>query len=464
MPPPSAPRRALCAALLLSGCAVRLPGTDPGLDTPAEFAAGTGAPAAWPSADWWKGFGSPELDALMAAAAAGSFDIRAAEARLRQADAQVRITGQALLPTGGISTSVTRSQTPGSTSVPARTSATQRTLSAATLSASYELDFWGRNRAALEAARQARSASRFNLAVVALTTQASIANTYLQILASREQLDIQQQNLAAAERILAVLQRQVAAGTSAGLELAQQQTLVDQQRALLPPLRQAVAQNTASLGTLTGQVPERVDAPRLTLGDLRVPPASPGLPAEVLTRRPDIAQAEATLAQYQASVVSARAALLPTVTLTASGGFQSLVIENLIRPGSALFSLAAGLTQPVFQFGQLRAQLRLTEAQATEMLENYRKAIVAALVDTENAIVALRETTDQENLQAAATRSAQAAQTIAENQFRVGTVPLINVLNTQQTLFSARNQLVQVRLARFQAAVGLFRALGGGWS
>ncbi|RVT97753.1 efflux transporter outer membrane subunit [Rhodovarius crocodyli] len=457
----SLPRRGLCAALLLSGCAVRLPGTNSGIELPDRFTAAEAA-ALWPAVDWWKGFGSSELDALMAAAATGSFDIRAAEARLRQADAQVRVTGQALLPTGNLTANTTRSQTSGTTSVSGRT--TIRSIDALSLNASYELDFWGRNRAALEAARQSRNASRFNLAVVGLTTQASVANTYLQVLASREQLEIQQQNLAAAERILSLLRIQVNAGTSSGLELAQQQTLVDQQRAQIPPLRQAVAQNTASLGTLTGQVPERIAAPRMKLAELRVPPASPGLPSEVLARRPDIAQAEATLTQYQASAFSARAAMLPAFTLTASGGFQSLLIENLLRPGSAVFSLAAGLTQPIFQLGQLRAQARLTEAQAEEMLENYRKAIVAALVDTENAIVALNETTDQERLQSAATRSAETAQGIAETQFRVGTVPLINVLNTQQTLYSARNQLVQVRLARFQAAVGLFRALGGGWS
>ena len=231
----------------------------------------------------------------------------------------------------------------------------------------------------------------------------------------------------------------------------------------MPPLRQSMDQNLYSLGTLTGQVPQDVPRPRLPMADLRLPVVAPGLPAEIIVRRPDVWQAEASLASAQANIESARAALLPRITLTTSGGFQNLVLENLLRPGSALYSLAAGLSQPIFQIGQLRAQVRLSEAQADELLENYRAAIVQALVDVEQAIVALRDTTEQEALQAAAARSAERAYAISETQLRAGTIDLITLLNTQQTLFNTRNSLVQVRLAKYQAAVALFRALGGGW-
>ena len=141
-----------------------------------------------------------------------------------------------------------------------------------------------------------------------------------------------------------------------------------------------------------------------------------------------------------------------------------MVFENLLRPGSTIFSLAAGLTQPIFRGGALRGQVRLSEAQAEELLAAYRAAIINALVDTENALVALRQTTEQERLQAEAVRTAERAYAIGEAQLRAGTIDLITLLTTQQTLFSARNTLVQARLARFQAAVGLFRALGGGWN
>jgi outer membrane protein, multidrug efflux system len=466
-----APRRRLVwlAPLALAACGDRL-SLASGIALPARLAATEPAPAVWPAPDWWRGFGSRELDALMAAAVINNFDIRAAEARVRQADANLRIAGQALLPTGNLGAQATRSQTPLSTATAASTSGRsggprfiQREIFQTNLQASYEIDFWGRNRAATEAARQSADAFRFDVGTVRITTEASVANTYFVILAARERLDIQQQNLAAAERILTLLNQRLEVGTGTGLDIAQQQTLVQQQRAQIPPLRQSIDQNIYSLGTLTGQVPENVARPVMPLAELRLPVVTPGLPAEIIVRRPDVFQAEASLASAQASIESARAALLPAVTLTTNGGFQNLVLENLLRPGSSLYSLAAGISQPIFQLGALRARVRLTEAQADELLENYRAAIVQALVEVEQAIVALRDTTEQETLQAAATRSAERAYAISETQLRAGTIDLITLLNTQLTLFNTRNILVQVRLAKYQAAVGLFRALGGGW-
>jgi len=466
----SSRRATLALAMLpLAGCSTFRPFPASGIALPAQLASATAEPANWPDPLWWRGFGSPELDALMERAVVANFDIRAAIARVRQADAQVRITGQALLPTGNLTASATRTQSPTQTATAVNLGSggrrfVQRELFQTGLQASYEIDFWGKNRAGVVSAEQNARASRFDVAAVAMTTEASVANTYFQILGSREQLAIQQSNLQAAERILNLLQQRLTAGTGTGLDIAQQQTLVEQQRAAIPPLRQSVDQNLYSLGTLTGQTPEQVPRPAMTLADIRVPAPRPGLPSEVLQRRPDVWQAEATLAAVQASVEQARTAMFPSITLTASGGFQNIAIENLLRPGSALYSLATGLTQPIFQLGQLRAQYRLTQAQAEEILENYRLAIVAALVDVESAIVALRETTDQEALQAAATRSAERAYAISEAQLRAGTIDLLTLLNTQQTLFNTRSQLSQVRLLKLQAAVGLFRALGGGWS
>ena len=458
------------AALPLAGCSTFRPNPASGIPLPPQLASATAEAANWPDPLWWRGFGSPELDALMERAVVANFDIRAAIARVRQADAQVRIAGQALLPSGNLTASATRTQSPVQTATAVNLTGTggrrfvQRELFQTGLQASYEIDFWGKNRAGVVSAQQSARANRFDVAAVTVTTQASVANTYFQILAAREQLTIQEANVQSAQRTLTLLQQRLAAGTGTGLDIAQQQTVLEQQRAAIPPLRQAIDQNTYSLGTLTGQTPETVARPSAALGDIRVPVARPGLPSEVLQRRPDVWQAEATLAAVQASVEQARTAMFPSITLTASGGFQNIAVENLLRPGSALYSLASGLTQPIFQLGQLRAQYRLTQAQAEEILENYRLAIVAALVDVENAIVALRETTDQEALQLRATQAAERAYAISEAQLRAGTIDLLNLLITQQAVFNARNQLTQVRLLKLQAAVGLFRALGGGWS
>jgi NodT family efflux transporter outer membrane factor (OMF) lipoprotein len=455
------------AALGAAGCSA-VPGTGSGIALPDRFAAAPPAPANWPDTTWWRSFGSDELNALMQSALGGNFDVRAAEARVRQTDANLRIVGQRLLPTGNLTAAASRTQTPTQTATAAniqgRSRYIQREFFQTQLQASWELDFWGRNRRAVEAAEQSAQAARFEVGSVLLTTQASVANTYFTVLAAREQLAIQEANVASAQRILSLLQQRVNAGTADGLDLAQQRTLVEQQRALVPPLRLTAEQNTYALATLTGQVPNDIPPPRQPLGEVRVPAPSPGLPVEVVVRRPDVWRAEALLASAQANIESARAALLPSLVLTTSGGFQNILLENLLRPGSALYSLAAGLTQPIFQQGQLQAQVRFNEAQAEELLEFYRQAIVDALVDVENAIVALRETTEQEALQAAALRSAERAYTISETQLRAGTIDLITVLNTQQSVFTARNLLAQIRLARLQAAVAMFRALGGGWA
>jgi len=464
-------RRAVLVAVppVLAGCSWLTPAaTTSGISLPDRLsAADAGAPVRWPDPHWWRGFGSPELDRLMAQAIAANTDIAAAVARVRQADAQLRIAGAALLPTVDLSGQATRQQSTFITSGPftttsARTRVTSR--DSLSLAASYEVDFWGKNRAQTEAAQRTAAATRFDVGTVTLTTQASVANTYFALLAAQEQLAIQRTNLDIATRVLGVIRQRLAVGTGTGLEVAQQEAVVAQQRAQIPPLEQAVAQNRNSLGTLVAQPPETLELRGGGFNRLTVPEVSPGLPAEILTRRPDVLAAEANLAAANANVVVARAQLLPSITLTGAGGFQSAALETLLRPESLIFNIAAGLTQPIFRGGALRGQVQLTEAQAEELLAGYRGAIISALVDAENALVALQRTTEQERLQAEAVRMAERAYAISEEQLRAGTIDLITLLNTQQTLFTARNALVQARLARLQAAVGLFRALGGGWN
>ncbi|GGG34569.1 RND transporter [Caldovatus sediminis] len=476
MPPPRvsrerAPPRAapapvallLLLAPLAAGCDLLRP--DPvttGIALPARLRAAEdpAEPARWPEPDWWRGFGAPELDGLVAAAMAQNFDLAAATARIREADALARVVGGALLPAVDASAAAVRSQSPASGAVARRRVGSAVDLG---LAASYEIDFWGRNRAALESAELAAVARRFDLGTVALATQAAVANTYFALLAAQEQVAIQRANLDAATRVLGILRDRLAAGTATGLEVAQQEQVVAQQRAQIPGFLLQVEQGRNALGLLTGRVPQAIEVRGGVFSRLRVPPVSPGLPSELLIRRPDVLAAEAALASQQASVVVARAALFPSIRLTASGGFQSLALEALLRPESQIFSLAAGLTEPIFRGGALRAQVAAERARQEELLALYRRAIVDALVDTENALAALRLTTEQERLQAAAVATAERANAIAEEQLRAGTIDLVTLLLTQQSLFTARNLLVQARLARLQAAVGLFRALGGGW-
>ena len=478
MPRPRAPRAVAAAVLLplaLGGCGLGRwltpDATGAGLALPERLRTADASLAAdWPDPEWWRGFGSPELDALMRETIASNQTIAVAVAQLEQADALLRIAGAPLLPQATLTGQATRSQTTLSTSTAslgvgglARKPTRKFSSDNLSLAGSYEIDFWGRNRAALESAQQSQAAARFNVGAVAITTEASVANTYFALLAAQEQLAIQQENLETAQRVLGVLRARLTVGTATGLDVAQQEAVVAQLNAQVPPLVQSAEQNRNALATLAGRAPAAIEIRGGDLARLRVPAPAPGLTAQVLVRRPDVWLSEANLAAASANVVVARAQLLPTVTLTASGGFQSLALESLLQPGSAIFTLASAVTQPIFRGGALIGQVRLSEAQARELLADYRQAILSALQDTEDAVVALRQSTEQERLQAEAVRAAERAYALSEEQLRVGTIDLVTLLNTQQTLFNARNQLVTAQLARLQAAVALFRALGGGW-
>ena len=463
----------LALALLLPGCDLARwltpDAPSSGMALPRTLRnAEDGLAAHWPDARWWRGFGSPELDRLMADAMAANQTIAVAEAQLRQADAQLRIAGATLLPILNLTGNATRVQTTVAAAsagvLQARKPFRKSSSDSLGLAGSYEIDFWGKNRATVEAAQQSQAAFRFNLGAVTITTSASVANTYFAMLAAREQVEIQQSNLRTAERVLETLRARLTVGTATGLDVAQQETVVAQIRANLPPFLQSLEQNRNALATLTGRPPATLAvSDQGDLHGLTVPAPAPGLTAEILVRRPDVWQAEANLAAANANVVFARAQMLPTITLTGSGGFQSLAIESLLQPGSAVFNIAAGLLQPIFRGGALIGQVRLNEAQAMELLAAYRQAILDALQDTEDAVVALRETTQREALQAGAVRAAERAYSIADAQLRAGTIDVITLLNVQQSLFTARQTLVLARLDRLQAAVGLYRALGGGW-
>jgi outer membrane protein TolC len=182
-----------------------------------------------------------------------------------------------------------------------------------------------------------------------------------------------------------------------------------------------------------------------------------------LTQRPDIREAEANLAAADANVANARAQFLPSITLTGEGGYESAVLKTLLRPESAFYTLAAGLAQPVFEGGRLQGNLDLQRGRQDELLQTYRKTVITAFGDVEIALDAVRQTARRERLQQEVVTSSRKAFDISEERFRQGTIDLVTLLQTQQTLFQALDTLAQARLARLQAIVGLYQALGGGW-
>jgi NodT family efflux transporter outer membrane factor (OMF) lipoprotein len=455
---------AAALAAALGACSILPDYKQPSLDIPEMWRAEQMQSPAWPTEDWWQGFGSPELDSLIAQAEAGNLDLAAAIARVRQADAQTRIAGAALLPAVGLGTSVSRVRQPSNSTLGSSGGGKTYTLYDAQISASYEIDFWGKNKAAADAAKATAQASRYNEQTVALTTVTSVATAYFQILELRDQIAVTQANLASAESILAALQAQEAAGTVTALDVAQQETTVATLQAQLPPLQQQLRQFINALAILVGKPPEVVDVNSGALADLSHPAVAPGLPSELLARRPDVAMAEAQLKSAHANITVAKAAFFPSVQLTAQGGFESTALSSLFGPAGFLYSLAAGLTQPIFEGGRLEGQYQFTQAVYDELLQDYRKSVISAFQDTEDALVATRQTAEQEARQQAAVDTAQRAFDIATAQLRAGTVTILTVLNTETALFTAQNALLQVKLARLNAIVSLFKALGGGWN
>jgi NodT family efflux transporter outer membrane factor (OMF) lipoprotein len=326
------------------------------------------------------------------------------------------------------------------------------------------IDFWGKNRATLYAAEESATAARYNREVVTLSTIVTVANTYFQVLAAQDELRVARRNLAAAERILTLIKQQFAGGTASQLDLSQQEALVSTERAAIPPLEVTLRQSIAALALLVARAPANFNVNGGTLTSIIVPRVTPGLPSELLYQRPDIRQAEAVLASSNFSVESARAAFFPQIQLTASTGVQSAALASLFGPGAWFYTLSAGLTQPLFDGYLLESQLKQAKGVQLQNLQAYRKAVLSAFADVEKALVALAQFTLQERLQIEAVKNSQRAFDVSETQLRAGTVNLITVLQTQQTLLTAENTLAQVRLTKLLAASSLFQALGGGWT
>lgn len=414
--------------------------------------------AVWPAAEWWHGFGSDALDQYIAEAERSNDDLAAAMARVEEADAEVRIAGAALLPGVDLGAAATHERAIVQGIGPATFNVFNPQLTA-----SYQLDFWGKNRAAKAAARAAALASRFDRQTVALTVVSSVATTYFQALEYRDRLEVARQNLANGEKVLHGIELQRTAGIATGLDVAQQETTVALLRAAVPPLVQQLRQSVFALAVLLGRQPETLDIDAGSLTGMRTPLVVEGMPSTLLARRPDVAEAEQLLIAANADITVARAALFPTIALTASGGYESDVLASLINPLNRFYALSAGLTQPIFHGGALRGQLAYNRARYDELLANYHKAVLSAFSNVEGAIVAVRQTTEQEARQQDAVEKAQRAYQFAQLQMSAGTVNILNVLNTENALFSAQDELAQVRYLRVQALVNLFTALGGGW-
>jgi NodT family efflux transporter outer membrane factor (OMF) lipoprotein len=449
---------ALACVLSLAGCATVEPGPRPDVALPAAWSEPVIATAEAPALEWWRGFNSAQLEALVEEALQTSPDLAAAAERVIQAELQVRQSGASLVPAVdlGASTAWRRNEISGGTT-------TDTESTSVSLGASYEIDVWGRLRAGLRGAEAGYAAAQFDFAAVRLSQVTAVANVYFQTLVLRQRLDIARENLAIAERVLAIVEARYRNGAASSLDVTRQQTAVLTQRAALLPLEVQERQTVSALAILIGRVPQQFALRQESFAQLNIPVIAAGLPSELLLRRPDLARSEAQLSAADADLAAARAALLPSISLSASAGVASTALVSLSNPVTTL-GVSASIVQSLFDGGRRRAQVAVSESRRRELVENYRKAILTALKEVDDALGNADRNTRQEQTQQQIVDQSRRALHLAELRYREGADELLSVLDAQRTLFQAQDTLAQLRLARLTAALDLYKVLGGGWS
>ncbi|GAB4293651.1 MAG: efflux transporter outer membrane subunit [Thiohalomonadaceae bacterium] len=447
----------LALVAVLSGCASTDTIQRPRVALPETWTEATSAQVEPLTEGWWQQFNSTQLEALVQEALTASPDLAAAQEKVVQAELQVRQSGASLFPALSLS---------GSTGVrrndPADEPATNSESTSVSLGASYEVDLWGRIDADVRAAEATLSAAHYDFAAARLSLVAAVADAYFQSLALRERLRIARENLAIAERVLGVVEARYRNGAASALDLTRQQTAVLTQRSALLPLEVQERQTVRALAILLGRAPQGLALMQEDFAQLHIPAVAPGLPAELLLRRPDLARAEAQLAAADANVAAARAALLPSISLSASAGVATTELLSLANPVTTL-GLSAGIVQSLFDGGRRRAQVASSESRRRELVENYRKAILTALKEVEDILGNAARNTQQEAMQEQIVAHAQRTLRLAELRYREGADDLLTVLDAQRSLFQAQDTRVQLRLARLGAALDLYKVLGGGW-
>jgi multidrug efflux system outer membrane protein len=451
---------ALSIVAVLTACATQ-PIELPKQDFPSTFEANGTLATRWPAQDWYRDFGSAELNDLVDAAAHANSDLESARARVSQADARARQAGAAILPS--VEATGTGNYLAGHSSQ----GGGHELDWAAMLSASYEVDFWGKNRATADSARLLAGASRAERDAIALTTLAGVANSYFQLLAVRERLLVAQSNRDVAKQLLDVLQARYEASMASAIDLAIQRAAYDTAQIAISDLQQTEFEARTALSLLLGQVPENFDVKGQSLDSFHEPAVAAGLPSELLTRRPDVFLAETNLRAGHADLIAARAAMFPTLSLTAAGGVQNPALPATVLTIAGVgpsFNLGANLVQPIFDHGKLKAQRDEVAAKDRELLSAYKASILSAFNDVENSLAAIQHLNQASDYQLENVTQSERAFEGAKLRYQAGSVDFLTLLEAQKTVYAARDQLIQYKLARLQALVGLCKALGGGWT
>jgi multidrug efflux system outer membrane protein len=413
-------------------------------------------------AEWWRLFGSAELNRLEQVALANNHDLRAAVARVQQAEAVAGVAAAPLLPSLNLNGRGQSTAPNGGVGnrVPLPDGNSQRLYQIGVV-ASYEIDFWGKNRATMESALASVQSSVYDRETVAMTLTADVASSYLQYLALSDRLTVAVSNVQNVTEVLSTVQKRFAIGEGSEIEVQQQATALAQSRAVVPQIALAKEQVRSRIATLIGINPDQLNLIGASLIGLSLPPPPRAVPSALLAQRPDLRKAEFDLVSSNADIAAARGRLLPSFTLSAETGYGANYLSAVFTPVGWYSILASSISGVLFDNGKSLSDIELRKAVSGERSEAYRQRVLAALQDVEDALASVRLSADVEAAQQAALERASRAYELAQMGLQLGTSDYLTILETERTRYQIEDARVQARLDRLSAAVSLFRSLGG---
>lgn len=431
---------------------------------PAQVAGQRLVPGGSPAADWWKGFGSPELDRLMETALAHNADLASARAALRQARETYLAQRGALLPTADLAGQAQRARSSETLSPVLNAQVFTYDLYSTQLNVGYTLDLFGGVRRGVEAAHAQAQAQQFQSEAAYLTLTSNVAGAYVQLASLRDQLALDQQLVDAAGRLVALTRLQHQTGQVSGAVLAQAEDQLAQARNAVPGLKKQIAQQVDLLAALCGEAPSELGEPPAGLADLRLPAELPvSLPSQMVRQRPDVRAAEAAVHAASAQLGVAIANRLPSLSISGAAGGASTQIGSVLTSPNQLWSVTGAIAQPLFHGGTLLHQQRAAQAALDQAKAQYRSAVLAGFQNVADTLAAIDADAEGLTTAQAAEAAARKGADIAALRHRTGDVSEIDELNARVTALQAGLAREQAEAARYSDSVALFVALGGGW-
>jgi multidrug efflux system outer membrane protein len=452
-----------CVALALAGCMMGPDYVRPRVDAPAAFRFEPAAVAETANTAWWKQFGDPVLDRLIDTALANNLNVKIAAANVEQALAVITQTRSALFPQVGYSASAERARTPETALAQAIPNyPNPQTAYQALLTASWEIDLWGRIRRQSEAALANMLATDEARRGVILTLVSSVATNYIALRGLDEQLAIAKRTLDTYAESVRLYQLQFKYGQTSQMTVSQAQSQYETAAAQIPQIESQIAQTENALSVLLGRNPGPIPRGK-SIYDLALPAVPAGVPSALLERRPDLMQAEQSLIAANAQIGAAKALYFPTISLTGALGSSSTDLSDLFKGPTRVWNYAGQIIGPIFTFGAVSGQVAQSEAAQQAALLNYQLSIQSAFADVDNALVASQKLKEQLAAQERLVAALKDYARLAKLQYDGGYAPYSTVLQAEQTLFPAELTLAAVRASVFTSAGNTYKAMGGGW-